>query len=63
MKLSKQSKSVMKSIKILVGFILFFASVSVTQAQITKKATYGKFAITNAKIYTLALYRLANLEE
>lgn len=53
MKLSKQKKSVMKSIKLIVGFILFIASASVTQAQITQKATFGKFAITNAKIYTI----------
>src|SRR5699024_8988550 len=53
MKLFKQSKSVMKSIKLIVGFILFLVSVSVTNAQITQKATYGKFAITNAEIHTV----------
>src|SRR5699024_536135 len=43
----------MKNIQIFVGFIIGLLAFSTAQAQITKKATFGKFAITNATIHTV----------
>ncbi len=43
----------MKSIKLFIGLVAGLLAVSTAQAQITQKATYGKFAITNATIHTV----------
>ncbi len=43
----------MKGIKFFKSFVLILVMVSTAQAQITQKATYGKFAITNATIHTV----------
>lgn len=43
----------MKNIKLFVGFMIMLLSGVTAQAQITQKATYGKFAITNVTIHTI----------
>lgn len=53
MKLIKQKDLAMKSIQLLVGLVITLLAATVAQAQITQKATYGKFAITNATVHTV----------